>query len=184
MGWVPLRQFAENEAISPRTGELAGDCMPGISAPGKSGERLPLVQKGYTRVHLIRANSGYLNIHAKIDGTEVNLVLDTGAPQTHLDRKRVEQLKLKWDKPPGTTFTGTRGEWGDFTTVDSIQLGAFRTAGLLIHAHDLSETNRRLAYYGDRPIDGVLGADVLDRAWAVIDYKMNDLFLLDRNSPE
>jgi hypothetical protein len=148
----------------------------------QASERPPLNQNGYTRIPLVRTNAGYLNVTAKIAGNEVNLLLDTGSPSSCLDRKRVESLKLKWEQRPGISVTVRKTEWGEYRTIESIQLGAFHTGGLPIYSLDMSDLNGWLANSQDRLVDGILGADVLERAWAVIDYRMNDLFLFDRNS--
>jgi predicted aspartyl protease len=142
--------------------------------------RLPLDEKGYTRVHLIHTDEGFFHVKAKIAGSDVTMLLDTGSTYTRLDQKRVERLKLKWETWSGHVLPNPERTY-EFTTVDSIQLGAYHTGKLMIYHWDISAHVRQGGNYAEPTFDGVLGADVLDRAWAVIDYMTNEMYLCDRN---
>jgi hypothetical protein len=191
IGWVALRQFEKNDAEPLRIAAPGMGAIEGLIPLGKTTVRLPLEQQGYTRVHLRHTTAGFLNIRGKIAGAPVNLLVDTGACHTYLDRKRVEPLKLKWEVVPWARQTepsirqlASTRDPGQVTTVDSIEVGSFHTGRLRIQEYDMSDYKQRVSYYGDPPADGVLGADVFDPAWAVIDYKANDLFLFSRDSPD
>jgi hypothetical protein len=138
-----------------------------------------LANEGYHRIKFRKNRCGYLCITGKIDDTPLRLVIDTGSPTTHLDRKRTEFL-LNWRNSRGYSDVGLSDTSDVFCDVFSIELESFRTGKLLIHNHDLTDVNKIISSYGDEPIDGILGADVLGRSDAVIDYKSCDLYLRGR----
>ncbi len=163
--------------------------------PASSSTPLVLLGKllendGYIRVKLDRLRSGYLAVTAMVNGKPLYLAIDTAAPNTHLDPKRTEHLKLPWelfqftdrpDDPPPA-------EWERMCRVDSIEFGGFRRVRIRVGGHDHAEINHRMEFYKDRPLDGVIGADVLESGLAILDYKTYDLYLIQRpggntNSP-
>ncbi|QEH37756.1 hypothetical protein OJF2_63470 [Aquisphaera giovannonii] len=138
-----------------------------------------LESQGYKRIPLRRMASGYLTTGAKLNGKELTLVIDTGAPNTHLDRERTRELGLKWmERGDGKAAGSDQGT--AVAVVQAIEVGQARSGPIRIGIHSMAETNRAVQPYGDGPVDGVLGADVLDPAWAVIDYRKCELYLRDR----
>jgi hypothetical protein len=138
-----------------------------------------LANEGYHRIKFRKNRCGYLCITGKIDDTPLRLVIDTGSPTTNLAHKRTEFL-LNWRNSRGYSDVGLSDTSDVFCDVSSIELESFRTGKLLIHNHDLTDVNKIISSYGDEPIDGILGADVLGRSDAVIDYKSCDLYLSGR----
>jgi Aspartyl protease len=136
---------------------------------------------GYRPVKLDRAPAGYLLVTARIGDGAVSLVLDTGAPGTWLDRKQTQRLGIEWRDPPTdalrSIYSPTTVATGWYCYLPSIQVGTFRTEGLRVNNDDLTNFNRRLKDDGHPPVDGLLGADILERGQAIIDYRSNVLYL-------
>ena len=88
-------------------------------------------------------------------------MLDTGAPNTHLDRERAEKLGLKWKAYSPLLDQIAPGGKGRHFLIDAIELETYTTPKLWIYDHAMNELNPLLEQYGDPPIDGVLGGDVL-----------------------
>jgi hypothetical protein len=177
-----LRRFEEGVAAERWTSGLRADppstFVPRLAPP----LQVALEKEGYARVKLKRRKSGYLAVAGRVNRKEFNLLIDTGAPVTHLDRKRTERLGLKWEVQGGGLEPALEKRPALHAFVDSIELGTFRTGRLKVGEHDLSENNRRVGEYGDPPSDGLLGADILAPNLAVIDYKSCELFVLSRES--
>ena len=58
-----------------------------------------LERAGFTRVSLETIFSGYITVNGRINGKGVKLIVDTGAPRTHLDSKRVAKCALQMGWP-------------------------------------------------------------------------------------
>ena len=159
--WIPLQAFPNGfVAQSTEPDKLAAN--PG-GPVARTGEiRSILEASGYARIELKRTALGYFVVAARVRGVDVTLIVDTGAPTTRLDKNRLE---------PGA---------GAQSPV-SIQLGGFRTREVRIEAFDLTELNKRLTKsFGAPPVDGVLGADILDAHLAVVNAADCELYLLRR----
>jgi Aspartyl protease len=139
----------------------AGGDVPRKDAPSLS--RL-LEAEGYIAFPF-RPLGGYIGIDAKINGRARLLVVDTGAPQSHLDPSRVRDVK--WEPVPGGTKPAS------ICLLDSVELGTIKLGSRWMYSVDLSDPN---AAMGDRA-DGLLGADILGPHGAVIDYPSRTLFL-------
>jgi hypothetical protein len=111
------------------------------------------------------------------------LIVDTGAPNTHWDRKRSERLQLNWKEQGGAAAPAGMAD-SSVCVIEGLELGQFKADRLVLRAHDVSDVNEALMRYFDPLIDGVLGADVLGRYAAVIDYSGLRLYLRRRESQE
>jgi hypothetical protein len=135
----------------------------------------------YQPLKLDRTPSGYRCVTARVADRDVRLILDTGSPATKLDRNRTAHLALEWWKPGGRSktarllLTEPPSHWR--CDLPMIQVGPVRAEKLPIVHIDLGEFNRGIANPGDKPADGLLGADILDRGEAIIDYRSNTLYL-------
>jgi len=137
-------------------------------------------------------NSGYLSAKAKVNGKWLNLILDTGAMNTCLDPIRTKHLGLAWRKhrneghrkasakPASSDLSDTRS----CASINSFELGASRLGINEVWDDDLSRFNRLLEQWGDLPIDGLIGADLLEQSQAIINYKDCDLSIRDAGPGE
>jgi predicted aspartyl protease len=140
-----------------------------------------LEKLGYTRVKLKRSFTRYITVDGRVNGREAKLIVDTGAPITHLDRERVADSELRWD-----------GHYNDLENlrvvrtahVDELEIGAFSVGRVRVGEHSLGDVNRVRRSRLDPPVDGLLGAEVLGSCGAIIDYKSECIFLVHRDSPD
>ena len=131
-----------------------------------------LRERGYVEILLQRLRAGYLCVDLQIEGKKLFLAVDTAAPTTCLDRQRVKHLQLKWqswhieegkEKPDPN--------WGgDYCELAKVEIGGLTVGNHGIWSHDLSDINKRLKFYSEPLLDGVLGSDVLTKLNAIIDY--------------
>jgi predicted aspartyl protease len=140
-----------------------------------------LKRAGYTRVSLKTIFSGYIAVDGRINGNEVKLIVDTGAPTTHLDSKRVAKCALRWDGH--YTELGYRQKVRT-ARVDTFEIGSFRVGGLRVGEHSLGDVNRIGRSYDEAPVDGLLGCEILYYCRAIIDYSSECLFLAHRDRPD
>ena len=159
--------------------------LSGVSRTSSLSSRAALEREGFVRVKLNRMASGHLRLAARFDRKEISLVLDTGSSRTEFDSERLATLGL------GLPTLVPRGDTNEFTDsvasgfVGYLELGSIQTRELQIGICDLRERNRiLLEHYGEPPVDGILGADVLEPHMAVIDYKVYEVYLRGRGMPE
>lgn len=138
--------------------------------------RRALLEDGYTRMKLDILSSGYWALTGAINGRAVCLAIDTGASVTHLDPDRTGRFRLSWSHGVQKKKGSPTFDWHE-ATLDSLDVGPFHTSRLRVFAHDFSETNRKLNVFGDPPIDGVIGQDVLKKAQAVFFCGSDEIFL-------
>jgi hypothetical protein len=182
LGWLRLYEVESDEVVQSHAQVPSSGSVTFAPTSTTLSWRIALEREGYTRVHLRKTNAGYLTVGAKISNRDVNFLLDTGAPNTYLDQRRSRQLGLKWESAEGASGNSAAGDPSQTSLVESIEIGSFRISRIRVGAHDLTANNQRIGgFYGDAPLDGVLGADVLDPAWAIVDYRSRDLYLFGRD---
>jgi hypothetical protein len=138
-----------------------------------------LARFDYATLPLRRAATGHLQLErAAIDGRDVTLYLDTGAGRTVFDAAKARDLGLALE-PDGRNAGGAgAAALASFRTrLARFELGEIVETDFAAAAIDLAHVNAALRARGERPMDGVLGADILDAREAVIDYRQLCLFL-------
>lgn len=128
----------------------------------------------------IEGDGFHLYINAKINGLKANLLVDTGASKTVFDKSRIvnfsdENKLVELDKL--STGLGTDSMRGHMIDIDEIKLGNIKVKNYQGLALDLSHVNASYDKMGIKPIDGVLGSDILHQYNAIIDYKKQELTL-------
>lgn len=138
-----------------------------------------LINKGYCRIRLSVNSLGHFEVDGSINSVKAKFILDTGASGTVINETDISHFNLQTvttddDKAAGlgsTTMTvqkskGNRIELRDFV-IEDWQVG-------IIH---LGHVNEALENKGSAQVNGVIGADILNRFEAVIDYGTASLYL-------
>lgn len=120
-----------------------------------------------------RLQNNLIVVDAELDGSDVSMILDTGAGSTVLSNDAVDRLGLV---RTGTSCPGM-GAGGeirlDTVRVNTFALGPVRLNDLTPVATELTAISDRL----DAQIDGVIGFDVLQHTRLSIDYAAKTLVL-------
>ena len=137
-----------------------------------------LAPRPFVLIPIIREKSHHITVVARLAGRLARFVIDTVAGGTVLDFGAVSKYKLKLSsasrKGGGVGSAAMRMNYvakHDLTLLD-LDLSDTRLLTL-----DLSHVNAGLKSAGVAPVVGVLGADVLWRRHAVIDYDRGLLLL-------
>ena len=141
-----------------------------------------LKAEGYEEVPLVLYKNKLLCVDVQLQGEQgerARLQVDTGAMASFIDPTAVDRLRLPVE-PSEIRVIGAVGgdEVGKKTTIQAILIGSIETS-LEAHVIDLSPHHAALEKDGDAPYDGLLGAPILRRFAAVIDYGSAKLFLRD-----
>ncbi|MBK7181766.1 MAG: aspartyl protease family protein [Bacteroidetes bacterium] len=122
----------------------------------------------------------HLMIKIKINNKLSNLIIDTGASKTVFDKHRIKNFvsEKKFDTHDKlSSGLGTNSMESQLVTLKKIKIGEVEILNYHTILLDLSHVNQSYEQIGLKPIDGVLGSDVLLKYNAVIDYEKKILKL-------
>lgn len=139
---------------------------------------LLLKQEKYKKIKFKISSTKHLLIKVSINGTVGDFILDTGASTTCIDFSGVEHFNATAENS-GATASGA-GAVGMETQISKnnlIKIGSWKTADITLVVFDLSHVNKALSDYKAKTVHGIIGADILEKGEAVIDYKNQLLFL-------
>ncbi|MFA8436269.1 MAG: retropepsin-like aspartic protease [Marinifilaceae bacterium] len=131
----------------------------------------------------LEKNSYHLFVKCKLNGEQYgDLVIDTGASKTVLDRNFVDQYRSMEKEEESVQSSGLGGGKIDteMVEVSSLQIGDLEVFTIRLALIDLSEINQMYEKYCNRKISGLLGSDFLLQHQACIDYHRKRLVF--RNS--
>jgi hypothetical protein len=120
------------------------------------------------------ADGFHLMIKVKINGKPANLIIDTGASKTVLDTSRVSKYVKESDfkiHDKLSSGLGTNTMKSQTTSLKKIKIGELEILNYTTVLLDLSHVNGSYEQIGLKPIEGVLGSDILLQYNAVIDYE-------------
>lgn len=137
-----------------------------------------LAKKGYIKVDLKRTKTNHFEVKAKINGVKGWFILDTGASNSCVDLSAVEKFKLnaKDSKVKAAGAGATEMDTRE-AKKNVLDIGKWNYRSLNLVLFDLTHVNTALENHGAKTVDGIIGADVLDKGEAIIDYKKHRLYL-------
>ncbi|MDQ3051964.1 MAG: retroviral-like aspartic protease family protein [Bacteroidota bacterium] len=115
----------------------------------------------------------HIAVSGKINGKKAHLIIDSGASQTVFDKKRIEYFlgHKKFEKSESlSTGLGTNSMESHLVKVPGLVLGDFEIKDDKMILLDLSHVNESYKLMKLKPVDGVIGGDILKKYKAVIDY--------------
>lgn len=137
-----------------------------------------LTSKDYIRVKLKLTNTNHFELKATINSIEGRFILDTGASNTCIGVNKIEFFNLSSEiseiKAAGAGATEMETL---ISKNNTIELGEWKKRRQKIVLFDLVHVNQALIQHNAEPVDGIIGADLLKKGRAVIDYNKKVLFL-------
>lgn len=137
-----------------------------------------LKQEKYKKTKFKISKTKHLLIKASINGILGDFILDTGASTTCIDFSGIEHFKISAQE--SSTKASGAGAIGMDTQISKnniLKLGSWKTTELNVIIFDLSHVNQALTDFNAKAVHGIIGADILEKGAAVIDYKNQFLFL-------
>ena len=87
-------------------------------------------------------------------------------------------LRLVWSQPTDREFDPVKNPSLLSCALRSFRVGGLVLPKLVVRGCDVSEVNKAITEkYGEQPVNGMLGADVLAKYKAIIDYSIPCLYL-------
>jgi hypothetical protein len=137
-----------------------------------------LKKKKYRRIPLKKIATNHLEVKAKINGIKGRFILDTGASNSCVGMDSIVLFHLITEE--SETKAAGAGAVGMETLLSKnnhLQIGSWETHTLDIVLFDLSHVNTALTQHKAKEVAGIIGADILQKGKAVIDYNKNVLYL-------
>lgn len=125
------------------------------------------------RILPIEHDGYHLLIKVMVNNRKANMLIDTGASKTVFDKNRIGNFvdTTEFDlNDKLSTGLGTNTMQSHITTLKKIKLGDIGISDYKIILLDLSHVNHSYQQLSIKPIDGVIGSDLLNDFKAVIHY--------------
>lgn len=137
-----------------------------------------LQDKGYTKIKLHLTKTNHFEIKASINGVKGLFILDTGASNSCVGFEAAETFKLKAkDSEIKAAGAGAIDMSTKISKKNMVKIGKWKKDKIALILFNLSHVNTALLSHNSQPVDGIIGADVLKKAKAVIDYEKRQLYL-------
>lgn len=137
-----------------------------------------LRRKGYYKVDLKQLKTNHLLIKGSVNGVNGRFILDTGASNSCVDSGLQEKFRL--EAIASKTKAAGAGAIGMDTMIskkNTVKFGKWTYKNFSIVLFDLSHVNAALIEHEEEQVDGIIGADILERSEALIDYKKTCVYL-------
>jgi len=137
-----------------------------------------LIDKGYQRIKLNRINTNHYEMKAKINGIEGSFILDTGASTSCVGFEAIETFHLI--AKASTIKAAGAGAVNMETQIskgNKIRIGKWAKQRIALVLFNLDHVNTALTQHEAQPVHGIIGADILRKGKAVIDYDKSCLYL-------
>ncbi|WP_229741260.1 retropepsin-like aspartic protease family protein [Planktosalinus lacus] len=134
--------------------------------------------KNFQRVSLKKINSNHFELKAKVNGVKGNFILDTGASNSCIGSDSIAHFNL--DVAESEVKAAGAGATNMFTQIAegyTLDIGDWRQKKADFVVFDLQHVNEALQTANADAVNGIIGADVLKKSRAVIDYGRNCLYL-------
>ncbi|TDI72706.1 MAG: acid protease [Bacteroidetes bacterium] len=134
--------------------------------------------QNFERIPLQKLNTGHYQLSLKINNKHGDFILDTGASTSCIGFESVSYFILNTKeseiKAAGAGATDMETK---IAVNNLLEIGGVKLIDQDIIIFDLSHINSALHQVDENEIHGILGADLLKRLRAVIDYGRNCLYI-------
>lgn len=134
--------------------------------------------KGYIKAPLTLTKTNHFEVLAKINGITGRFILDTGASNTCIGFDCIKHFNLETEASEvKAAGAGATNMLTQVSKKNTLEIESWKLKKLKIVLFDLTHVNSALTIHNVLPVHGIIGADVLKKAKAVIDYNKKTLFL-------
>ena len=125
-------------------------------------------------IKILKLDDGFhLLVNIRINGKPARMLIDTGASKTVFDKNRISRF-LKEEKfethDKLSTGLGTSDMKSHLVVIKRLNIGKLEIKNYRSVVIDISHVNVAYSQMKQKPIDGVLGSDILKQHKALIDY--------------
>ena len=137
-----------------------------------------LLNKDYIKVKLKLAKTNHFEIKATINGVKGLFILDTGASSSCVGFDAIETFKLNAeDSKIKAAGAGDSNMETQISNKNIVKIGKWQDPKIVLVLFNLTHVNTALINHNAQPVDGIIGADILKKSKAIIDYEKKYLYL-------
>lgn len=137
-----------------------------------------LRKKKYVRIKLRKMITNHLEVSAKINGVEGTFILDTGASNSCVGLDLLERFKLISEESEVKAAGAGATDMETYKSINNnLKIGDWKLESCDLVLFDLTHVNTALTQHNAEKVDGIIGADVLEKGKAFIDYDKKVLYL-------
>lgn len=137
-----------------------------------------LKEKKYIRIPLKTIVTNHLEIQAKINGVEGSFILDTGASNSCVGIDLIDFFKLNTEESEIKAAGAGAIDMATLTSENNVlEIANWKTIKSNLVLFDLSHVNTALTQHKADEVHGIIGADILEKGKALIDYNKKVLYL-------
>jgi predicted aspartyl protease len=128
----------------------------------------------------IEGDGFHLQVKIKINGKNANAIIDTGASKTVFDKTRINAFLKKetvTEHDRMSTGLGTASMQSHAVMLRKLSIGKLDIPNYNGVVLDLSHVNQTYEMIGLKPIDAVVGSDIMESYKAIINYSKKTLTL-------
>ena len=137
-----------------------------------------LIEKGYSKIKLHLTKTNHFEMKASINGKKGLFILDTGASSSCVGFEAIDTFKLKAEdsmiKAAGAGATNMETK---MSKKNKVKIGKWSNNKVVLVLFNLTHVNTALINHDSKPVDGIIGADILKKGRAIIDYEKKYLYL-------
>ena len=137
-----------------------------------------LKNEGYISVGLKKTGTNHYQIKSKINDINGLFILDTGASNTCVDLNLFEKFDLIFEESEikASSATDLMSET-KISKKNNLQIGKWINNNCSVILFKMDHINKALNEREIQNVDGIIGADILKKGKAIIDYEKNRLYL-------
>ncbi len=137
-----------------------------------------LKKQGYKKIKFKVTKTQHLLVKATINGVRGNFILDTGASNSCVGFESTDLFLLKTVKSKTKAAgAGGTGMLTQLSMSNTLKLGRWTDKDFHLVVFDMSHVNAALAEHKAKKVQGIIGADVLLKSDAIIDYSSSSVYL-------
>ncbi|MDO6596463.1 retropepsin-like aspartic protease [Oceanihabitans sp. 2_MG-2023] len=137
-----------------------------------------LLKQEYLKIKLKLTKTNHFEIKASINGVKGLFILDTGASSSCVGFEAIETFKLKVkDSEIKAAGAGATDMLTQISKKNKLKIGRWKNEKTALILFNLTHVNTALTNHNAKPVDGIIGADILKKGKAIIDYEKKYLYL-------
>ena len=137
-----------------------------------------LLKKDYIKVKLYLTKTNHFEIKATLNGIKGRFILDTGASNSCVGFDAIETFNLQVeDSLIKAAGAGAIDMDTKTSKKNKIKIGQWKNNKVVLLLFNLTHVNTALINHNSKPVDGIIGADILKKSKAIIDYDKKYLYL-------
>lgn len=141
-----------------------------------------LLKNEFIKVKLKLTKTNHFEVKATLNGVKGLFILDTGASNSCVGLADVSLFNLNTKasniKAAGA---GSTNMFTQLSTNNKLKIGKWKTEKLKLVLFDLIHVNTALITHNGTPVHGIIGADILKKGKAIIDYDKKYLYLKQKS---